>query len=54
MFRDEEDLIKMEIGEQIRLYGLEDLLDEMEITPEEAIYYLIINGLVVLPERKPL
>lgn len=38
----------------LSVYSLEELLEEMDLTPEEAIEWLVITGAARLPETEPL
>lgn len=45
----EREPFEQEIKQLLELYTLDDLLDELEITPEEMLTILLVGGHVVLP-----
>jgi hypothetical protein len=45
----EREPFELEIRQLLELYTLDDLLDELEITPEEMLTILLVGGHVVLP-----
>lgn len=54
MFNDDSVVVKARITEVLKDYELEDILDENDISVEEALYYLFIGGWIALPETQPI
>lgn len=54
MFRDEDDLIRLEISGILENYDVYDILDLNDMSPEDAVLRLYMDGHIVLPEVKPL
>ncbi len=50
----EQELIMQRINHLLQTYPLEEILAEAEITPELAVYYLVQDGFLELPENEPL
>jgi len=41
------------IKEILEAYKLEDILEQSDISPEEALYILFIEGYIEFPEARP-
>jgi hypothetical protein len=41
------------IKEILETYKLEDILEQSDISPEEALYILFIEGYIEFPEARP-
>jgi hypothetical protein len=54
MFRDEDELVKVEIASLLEVYDLDDILFYNEMDPEDALLKLYMDGHITLPEVKPL
>jgi hypothetical protein len=54
MFRDEDELVRVEILGVLENYDIYDILDLNDMTPEEAVLKLYMDGHITLPEVKPL
>lgn len=51
MFKDREwKKIEGEVSNALETFSLEEILEQGDLTIEEALTYLIINGLLELPE----
>jgi hypothetical protein len=53
MFKDTTEQIEDEVRQALEVYSLDDILDYNDITLEEAITKLIIEGHIELPEVRP-
>lgn len=54
MFGDPDDDIKEEVLSLLEIYTLEQILDYNDLTVEEAITMLFLEGYIELPEIKPI
>lgn len=54
LFGDEDDLIREELRQLLKVYSLEDILDENDLEDVDALFLLYRDGHIVLPETKPL
>jgi hypothetical protein len=53
MFKDEEETIEQEVIAALELFTLEDILEHNDLTVEEAIVALVREGIIELPEVRP-
>lgn len=54
MFRDEDELIRLEIIGVLENYDLQDILDLNDMLHEDVVLKLYMDGHIKLPEVKPL
>lgn len=53
MFKDEEDLIASDVNAALEIYTLEEILEHNDLTVEEALVALVREGLIELPDLRP-
>ena len=53
MFKDETEHIEQDVKTALEIYTLEDILEHNDITLEEALTALIVEGYIELPEVRP-
>lgn len=53
MFKDEEDLIEQDVSAALEIFTLEDILEHNDLTVEEALVALIREGIIELPDIRP-
>ncbi len=54
MFHDLSSRVIREIEEILEDYDFEQILEDNDVTPAEAIFYLYHGGYIVLPETNPI
>jgi hypothetical protein len=53
MFKDTTEQIEDDVKAALEIYSLDDILDHNDITLEEALTALIVEGYIELPEVRP-
>ena len=53
MFKDEEDLIEQDVIAALEIFTLDEILEHNDLTVEEALVALVREGLIELPEVRP-
>lgn len=53
MFGDTEDKIKEDLDNALQTYTVEDILEHNDLTIEDALFLLLNEGYIILPETKP-